>query len=47
MKTMIIAAALALSTFATAASAHTAQQKAVSKPDFAKQLFDQIDRNGK
>lgn len=40
MKSMIIAAALALSTFATAASAHTASQKPIAKPDWAKQAFD-------
>lgn len=40
MKTMIIAAALALSTFATAVSAHTVQQKPIAKPDWAKQAFD-------
>lgn len=38
MKTMIIAAALALAT--TAASAHTTQQKPVAMADWAKQAFD-------
>lgn len=45
MKTMIIAAALALAAFASTASAHTAPQKPAAKADFAKKLFDQIDRN--
>ena len=44
MRTMIIAATVALSALANAAVAHT-PQKPVAQPDFAKQLFDQLDRN--
>lgn len=45
MKTMIIAAALALSAFASAASAHTMTQKPVANSDFAKQFFERMERD--
>lgn len=40
MKTMIIAAALAFSTFTTAAFAHTVPQKPIAQSDWAKKAFD-------
>lgn len=45
MRTMIIAASVALSALANAAVAHP--QKPVAQPDFAKQLFEQLDRNSR